>query len=156
MLCFLTKIVLHAVQKRREKGQRFKISHFYGSFSNDIMAVKGLSSLLGISHLTQNICAKICIYGCDCEPVQARRACQYVSLARASRRYLSLSLCCLLAHGTHILQDSYGGENLRQHCFRGPPCPVWEWDHASTLSTALSASRIPSPFEVVSASALIG
>ena len=72
--------------------------------SNDIMAVKGLISLLGTSLLNQNICAKICIYASPCEPVQARRTCQYVGLARASRRYLSLSLSCLLAHGTHILQ----------------------------------------------------
>ena len=31
------------VRKRRQKDLRFQISHFHGSFSNDIMAVKGLT-----------------------------------------------------------------------------------------------------------------
>ena len=30
-------------EKEDKKGSGFQISHFYGSFSNDIMAVKGLS-----------------------------------------------------------------------------------------------------------------
>ena len=89
--------------KKRKKVKGLKFRTFM-AVSNDIMAVKGLISLLGTSLLNQNICAKICIYACRCEPVQARRTCQYVGLARASRRYLSLSLSCLLAHGTHILQ----------------------------------------------------
>ena len=34
------------VPKRRQKALGFQISHFYGSFSNNIMAVKGLISRL--------------------------------------------------------------------------------------------------------------
>ena len=33
-------------QKEDKKAQAFQISHFYGSFSNDIMAAKGLSMKL--------------------------------------------------------------------------------------------------------------
>ena len=40
------------VRKTRQKGLRFQISHFYGSFSNDIMAVKGLIDGLVDSNLT--------------------------------------------------------------------------------------------------------
>ena len=35
------------VRKRRQKAQGFQISHFYGSFSNDKMAVKGLNNKHG-------------------------------------------------------------------------------------------------------------
>ena len=37
------KILSMPVQKRRQKGLRVSDSHFYGSFSNEITAVKGLS-----------------------------------------------------------------------------------------------------------------
>ena len=37
-----TMILYASAKKKRKKGQEFQISHFYGWFSNDIMAVKGL------------------------------------------------------------------------------------------------------------------
>ena len=42
MLCILIKILLHASVKQTTKRlMGFKFSHFYWSFSNDIVAVKG-------------------------------------------------------------------------------------------------------------------
>ena len=46
VLCILMKIFSHASGKKKgEKAYGFKISQFYDSFSNDIMAVKGLTPL---------------------------------------------------------------------------------------------------------------
>ena len=42
MLCVLMEILLYARAKKKTKG--FQMSHIYGSFSSDIMAVKGLTA----------------------------------------------------------------------------------------------------------------
>ena len=45
MLCALMKVLSHAsVKKKTKKLKGFKFHAFYGSFSNDIMAVKGLKN----------------------------------------------------------------------------------------------------------------
>ena len=42
MLCVLIKVLSHANVKKKTNVLGFKISHFYWSFSSDIIAVKGL------------------------------------------------------------------------------------------------------------------
>ena len=41
-MCFDENPTTCQQEKEDKKAEGFKISHFYGSFSNDIMAVKGL------------------------------------------------------------------------------------------------------------------
>ena len=43
-LCVLMEILSHASAKNEGKNSGFQISHFYESYSNDIMAVKGLTN----------------------------------------------------------------------------------------------------------------
>ena len=54
MLCVLTKTLSHAgAKKENKKAEGFQVLHFYWSFSNDIMAVKGLKpSIFAYSALT--------------------------------------------------------------------------------------------------------
>ena len=77
MLCvFDVKILSHASAKKQTKTnkkltrqKRFQISHFDGSFSNEIMAVKRLS-LSRITDLIITVFARPGVNGCGCQMVQ--------------------------------------------------------------------------------------
>ena len=46
VLCILMEILSHASAKTKTKRLKvFNISHFYGSFSGDLMAVKGIKGV---------------------------------------------------------------------------------------------------------------
>ena len=46
MLCISMKILSHAsVKKTTKKADGFQILHFYGSFSSNLLAVKGLKTV---------------------------------------------------------------------------------------------------------------
>ena len=67
VLCVLTKILSHASAKKKRERERerrkkkkkkkkalgFQISHFYWSFSGDIMAVKGLKGSPNVEEISR-------------------------------------------------------------------------------------------------------